>query len=76
MRPTVPRFTIEEAYEYTQGSSQNPSDLEKALRATAFLLAWSSDIGNHNADGILASGLASALHKCASEVGGYQEKEG
>ncbi|MGC2107202.1 MAG: hypothetical protein WA647_19050 [Candidatus Acidiferrum sp.] len=41
---------------------------EKALRAAAFLLEWSSDVGNEPLDGSLASGISRVLDQAAAEV--------
>jgi hypothetical protein len=64
-----PMFTLEDAFMFTQSESQNTSDLEKAIRATAFLLAWASEGANEEPDGYLAFGLTRVLERCADQVG-------
>jgi hypothetical protein len=41
---------------------------EKAIRAAAFLLEWSSDVGNEPLDGPLAFGISRVLDQAAAEV--------
>jgi hypothetical protein len=65
-RVPAPAGSLEEAFTYTQ--SENTSDLEKALRSSAFLLKWSAEGGNEELDGYLAYGIAVALEKCAGQV--------
>jgi hypothetical protein len=56
--------TLAEAFTY----NENGDDLEKAIRASAFLLKWSAEGGNDEVDGYLAFGIAVALEKCAGLV--------
>jgi hypothetical protein len=66
---TVEKFTLEDAYTFTHSFVANTSDLEKAIRATAFLLAWASEGANEEPDGYLAFGLTRVLERCANQVG-------
>ena len=43
-------------------------NLEKAIRAIAYLLEWSSNIGNESPDGFAVYGLGKLLQKCADQV--------
>jgi hypothetical protein len=43
-------------------------NVEKALKAAAFLIDWSTDIGNEPLDGPLAFAMARVLGNCAAEV--------
>jgi hypothetical protein len=40
-------------------------DMEKALRASAYLLDWSSDFGNAHVEGDVALGISKILDLCA-----------
>jgi hypothetical protein len=65
----APLFTLEEVYEYGQSSGRDTSDLEKALRAMAYLLEWSSDIGNESPNSCLVHGIALTLNDdCVKQV--------
>jgi len=45
------------------------TDTQKAILAVAYLLEWSSDVGNCPVEGFAAEGLSILLRKCASSVG-------
>ncbi len=61
-------LTLDDAYTYGAVYSKDTSDLEKALRAAAFLLEWSTDHGNESPDSWLVSGIAKVIAKCAADV--------
>jgi hypothetical protein len=48
-------------------------NVERALRSTAFLLAWNTDNGNEPLDGPVAYGLSRVLDNCAEEVAAMRE---
>lgn len=55
-----------EAFEFDgEGSIAN---CEKAILSVAFLMEWSSNIGNENVDGYAAFGLSKMLRSAAREI--------
>jgi hypothetical protein len=67
--PKEQMFTLEDAYEFRQSGGHDTSGLEKVLRASAFLLEWSSNLGNNDdVDRNLVDGIACVLRRCAREV--------
>jgi hypothetical protein len=68
---TEARHTLEEAYCYRQGSHGTPErsmDIEKAVRAAAYLLDWAGDGGNDEVNGSLALGVSEVLQRCAEAI--------
>jgi hypothetical protein len=67
-------MTLEEAFDYfcipegRNHSRNSPFNLERAVRAVAFLLHWQSDIGNEDVEGNSANGLAFILEKIAAQL--------
>ena len=67
-------MTLDEAFNYywapnTCADGRNsPLNLERAVRAVAFLLHWQSDIGNERVEGNSANGLAFILEEVAAQL--------
>jgi hypothetical protein len=75
-KPEPKKFTLEEAFGYFyemdhSADVQNTIDIERATRAVAFLLHWSSNMGNAEIDGRAAAGLGHILEKVASDMAKY-----
>jgi hypothetical protein len=73
-----PTYTLERAFSYEQacmGQGSHSMDMEKAVRACAYLLDWTSDAGNDDIDGPMALGIARALEHCANRIKKDREYE-
>lgn len=69
-RKPAPRFTLPNAFEFTQGAEVK-ADTERALRAVAFLLDFASDSGTRKVDGEVCAGLAALARQLAGHVRDY-----
>ena len=80
--PELEKFSLSEAFDYFNISDddRDPSissmNLERAIRAVAFLLEWLSQHGNESVDGFTAHGLAQILDRCADKVASFNPKGG
>ena len=70
-RQEEPKCSLEEAFSWFyefDGMDQGAVNLERGVRAVAFLLTWCSEIGNEPVDGNAANGLARILDCCADYI--------
>ncbi len=69
------KFTLEQAFDYfytpreANGDPREDSlNLERGLRAIAFIIHWQTEIGNEPLDGNMANGFAYLLESMAGKI--------
>ena len=68
--PEPEKFTLEQAFDYfyTPDGDEVTNNIERATRAVAFLLHWTTEMGNEDLEGRSAAGLGHILEHLASQV--------
>lgn len=76
--PEEKTYTLEQAFSYfydVPADEERVFNIERVCRAVAFLLHWTSEMGNHDVEGRSAAGLGHILEQVASEVAEYPPPE-
>ena len=72
------QVTLERAFDYLRefGGPEESEEfnVERVLRAIAYLLQWSTDCGNQALDGSVACGLALLTQQAASRIADGRER--
>lgn len=76
-KPKPEKFTLEQAFDYlyTPDGDERMVNIERAIRACAFLLHWATEMGNVDLKGGSATGLANILEHVAREVARHPAPE-
>jgi hypothetical protein len=72
--PEPEKFTLAQAFDYfyDPDGDEITVNIERATRAVAFLMHWSSEMGNIDVEGKSVTGLGHILERIASEVARWE----